>query len=72
MDQVIETAHQAMKARDWPRLRLLLHPYLHYVETDGRVIRGRSKVTAMLQNVGAPSMPSSYELRDGQIYRWVE
>jgi hypothetical protein len=60
----------AIEQQDWQALRLLLHPYLHWTQPEGRVIRGRNKVLAYLKSrrVGAPTQ---YELRDGQIYRWV-
>jgi hypothetical protein len=48
-----------------------LHPYLHWADGNGRTIRGRSKVLAMLaQAAHAPAWARSIELRDGQIYRW--
>lgn len=70
MDEVVLAAHGAMAARDWANLRLMLHPYLHWRETDGAVLRGRNNVLAMLERVDAPAPPSAVELRDGQIYRW--
>ena len=65
-DPVVEAALDAIAARDWPRLRLLLHPYLHW--TGG--IRGRTNVLAHLAAHPDVDPPTSYELRDGQIYRW--
>jgi hypothetical protein len=70
MDDVVLAAHAAMAARDWDNLRLMLHPYLHWTEIDGRVLRGRNHVLAMLEWVDLPAPPSAVELRDGQIYRW--
>ena len=61
---------EAVDQRDWPRLRLLLHPYLHWTE-DGRTIRGRNRVLERLTAGSMPAPPASYELRDGQIYRWT-
>lgn len=69
-EQVAAAAHAAIVARDWDALRPLLHPYLHWVQADGRVVRGRTKVLGLLQETGAPGLPASVELRDGQIYRW--
>ncbi len=63
-------AHAAMAARDWANLRLMLHPYLHWTEADGGVLRGRNNVLAMLERVDVPAPPSAVGLRDGQIYRW--
>ena len=48
----------------------LLHPYLHWVQADGQVVRGRTKVIGMLQAIGISGPPASVELRDGQVYRW--
>jgi hypothetical protein len=71
MDEVARRAHAAIAVRDWQAVRLLLHPYLHWTDADGHTIHGRSKVMAMLaQAADAPALPSSVELRDGQIYRW--
>jgi len=70
MDEVVSAAHAALVACDWPALRVLLHPYLHWTDGDGRVVRGRSKVLAMLERMDPPTAPSGVELRDGQIYRW--
>jgi hypothetical protein len=72
MDEVSRAAHAAMVARDWDALRLLLHPYLHWTDAAGRTIRGRVNVLAMLENSDTPDEPDSIELRDGQIYRWLE
>jgi hypothetical protein len=44
--------------------------YMHWTEIDGRVLRGRNHVLAMLEWVDLPAPPSAVELRDGQIYRW--
>ena len=67
---VTERALAAMVARDWPALRPLLHPYLHWTEPDGTVVRGRSNVMALLNTGQRPAPPTTVELRDGQINRW--
>jgi hypothetical protein len=41
VDDVTQTAYEAMLTRDWDGLRLLLHPYLHWTTSDGTRIRGR-------------------------------
>lgn len=69
---VVGEAYAAMAERDVERLRLLLHPYLHWTRPDGRVVRGRTKVLALLTTMGRPARPAAYELRDDQIYRWTE
>jgi hypothetical protein len=60
----------ALARRDWELLRCVLHPYLHWTE-DGVTIRGRTKVLAHLADAPPSGPPVSYELRDGQIYRWT-
>ncbi|MVZ99665.1 DUF4440 domain-containing protein [Actinomadura sp. LD22] len=71
MDEIVRQAHAALAARDWEAARPLLHPYLHWTGADGRTLRGRTKVLAMLEEAAqAPAPPASVELRDGQIYRW--
>ncbi len=62
-------AWAAVDAEDWAETRLLLHPYLHFI--DGPVsVRGRTRVLAHLREHGARP-PRSVEVRDGQIYRWL-
>jgi hypothetical protein len=70
VDQVVRDAVAAIELRKWELLRPLLHPYLHWSE-GGVTIRGRTKVLAHLETTPAPGPPHSYELRDGQIYRWT-
>jgi hypothetical protein len=72
VDEVSLLAHAAMAARDWTIVRRLLHPYLHWTDAAGQTIRGRTNVLAMLENSDPPDIPDSVELRDGQIYRWLE
>jgi hypothetical protein len=62
----------AIERRGWDRLRPLLHPYVHWNTADGDVIRGRKRVMAHLASEPGSAAPSSYELRDGQVYRWTE
>ena len=70
VEDVASVAHAAIVKRDWGALQPLLHPYLHWVQADGQVVRGRAKVIGMLQVIGISGPPASVELRDGQIYRW--
>jgi hypothetical protein len=72
VDEVVRAVHDAMLARDWDRLRLMLHPYLHWTAADGSQLRGRSKVMDRLQSATPSAPPAAVELRDGQIYRWQE
>jgi hypothetical protein len=69
MDPLVRDALDALEHRDWARLRLILHPYIHF-SAGGTKLRGRTNVLAHVEVHGAPA-PSSYELRDGQIYRWT-
>jgi hypothetical protein len=69
-DRIIDDVLEAVDRRDWSRVKLLLHPYLHWRE-PGVTIRGRTKVLARLAEGPAPAPPNSYELRDGQVYRWT-
>lgn len=69
-DQIIDTVITAVSRQDWPSVKALLHPYLHWSEPQ-LAIRGRSKVLAHLAARPPLSEPDSYELRDGQIYRWT-
>ena len=68
MEDVASAAHAAIVARDWVTLRML--PYLHWTDVDGRTLRGRTRVLAMLQRGDTPGPPSAVELRDEPIYRW--
>ena len=61
----------ALAAGDAEAVRLALHPYLHWTDDSGSVVRGRVNVLASLATDGVPALPASIELRDGQIYRWV-
>ena len=54
-------AQAAIVKRDRGALQPLLHPYLHWVQADAQVVRGRTKVIGMLQAIGrsGPRRPSS-------------
>jgi hypothetical protein len=58
----------AIDDADWQRFKELVHPYVHWTE-GGVTVRGRTRVIEQL--AGRPSPPTSYELRDGQVYRWT-
>ncbi|MBV8461698.1 MAG: nuclear transport factor 2 family protein [Acidimicrobiales bacterium] len=73
MNHAISDALRAIERRDWDRLRPMLHPYLHWTDPGGRVTRGRTTVLRRLADERPRTEPpASFELRDGQIYRWVE
>ncbi len=65
----VEAVYAVLAAGDQPRLRLLLHPYLHWTGPDGVTVRGRTKVLSLLEIEPPPAL-TSVELRDGQSYRW--
>lgn len=69
---MVQKAVAAINLRDWGDLKLLLHPYLHWTNSHGQTVRGRTNVLAKLVADTPTGPPTSYELRDGQIYRWVE
>ncbi|WP_433365497.1 nuclear transport factor 2 family protein [Actinoplanes sp. CA-142083] len=69
MDPIIEAVLDAAARDDRAALVQLLHPYLHWT-SGGRTIRGRNNVFVLLAEASDLSEPESYELRDGQIYRW--
>jgi len=69
VDEVVELAVDAMGRRDWEMVQRLLHPYVRW-SVGGTAIRGRTRVLAHLETAPTPGPPASYELRDGQIYRW--
>jgi hypothetical protein len=69
-EDALDRAYEALISQDWAKLRLLLHPYLHFTGPDGVKTRGRTKVLAVLSSQAVPERPTSVELRDGQIYRW--
>jgi len=71
VDDIGQRVHAAIAAGDWDAVRPLLHPYLHWTDSNGRTFRGRSTVLAMLEQAAQPpAWARSIELRDGQIYRW--
>ena len=68
----MERALDAIRGADWTRLKLLLHPYLHWSTADGKKIRGRTNVLARLRDFTPTDPPRCHELLDGQVHRWVE
>lgn len=67
----MQQALDALSRGDAAAIRELVHPYIHFTRSDGRVIRGRSRMLAELHGT-APAAPASVEFRDGQVYRWTE
>jgi hypothetical protein len=62
----------AIERRDWERLRRLLHPYVHWTTAIEEQLRGRNNVIAQLERDPPPGPPAFHELRDGQVYRWID
>ena len=71
-DPVVLDVLAGIEAADWERVRPLLHPYLHWTGPDGITLRGRSVVLGQLARRPPAGLPARHELRDGQVYRWVE
>jgi hypothetical protein len=69
---VVEQAVRAIEDCDWSRLKLMLHPYIRWTLDDGRTIQGRNRILAHLDAGVVTRPPVRHELRDGQIYWWVE
>jgi hypothetical protein len=72
VDPLLASVVGLMRKRDWEQLKPKLHPYLHWTCRDGRVIRGRTNVLGHLVEASVSRPPRTYEIRDHQIYRWVE
>ncbi len=64
-------AWAAMEAREWGELRGLLHPYVRLTDR-GVALSGRNNVLAHLREHPTPRPPRSVEVRDGQVYRWLD
>lgn len=63
----------AIETGDWTSFAKLVHPYVHWTE-DGSTTRGRTRVMARLSGehgAQSPRPATTYELRDGQVYRWT-
>jgi hypothetical protein len=69
---VAEQVRRAVAGDQWARVRLLLHPYLRWELPDGTELRGRVRVLELLHATGPPDPPRTVELRDGQVYRWLQ
>ncbi len=72
MDRVVREVVLAIERGDRDLLKPLLHPYLRWTGRDGTTIRGRNRVLAHLDQRADVGPPARHELRDGQVYRWVE
>jgi hypothetical protein len=62
----------AIERRDWERLEALLHPSVHWTTAAEEQLRGRRDVIARLAGDPPPAPPAWHELRDGQVFRWID
>jgi hypothetical protein len=75
-DEVVHVVLDAIARRDWEVVTALVHPYAHW-DTGSEMVRGRRNVLGLLVGSARPGgarsvvAPGSWELRDGQIYRWT-
>ena len=69
---VVDDVLSAIERGDPEALRLLLHPYVRWTDASGTTVRGRRNVMARLAHAPPVAPPRSYELRDGQVYRWED
>jgi hypothetical protein len=71
MDPLVRDLIEAAAKQEWEAVRLKLHPYVRWKLASGETLNGRNAVLKMLTQSPTPTQPASYELRDGQIYRWT-
>jgi hypothetical protein len=62
----------AIERRDWPRLRRLLHPEVHWTTAVEEHLHGPDQVIALLTEDPPPAPPAYHELRNEQIIRWID
>jgi len=58
--------------RDWPRLRRLLAPDVHWTTAIEEHLHGPDEVIASLVEDPPPAPPAFHEVRDGLIVRWID
>ena len=61
-----------IERRNWPRLRRLLHPDIHWTTAAEEDLYGVERVVEQLSEDPPPAPPSYHELRDGLICRWID
>lgn len=61
-----------IEARDWTRLRRLLHPEIHWTTAAEDQLHGTDEVIGTLSKDPPPAPPSYHELRDGLMCRWID
>ena len=61
-----------IERRDWPRLKRLLDPEVHWTTAIEEELHGRAAVIALLASDPPPSPPAFHEVRNGLIVRWID
>jgi hypothetical protein len=62
----------AIERRDWPRLRRLLDPEIHWTTAVEEQLYGHDQVIARLAVDPPPAPPSYHDVRDGLVHRWID
>lgn len=62
----------AIESRDWPRLRQLLDPEVHWTTAIEEDLHGPDQVIALLRSDPPPAPPAFHEVRNGLIVRWID
>jgi hypothetical protein len=61
-----------IEQRNWPRLRRLLHPEVHWTTAIEEHLHGPDAVIALLETDPPPAPPAYHEQCDGQMIRWID
>jgi hypothetical protein len=61
-----------IESRDWPRLKRLLDPDVHWTTAIEEHLHGPAQVIARLSEDPPPAPPAYHEVRDGLIVRWID
>jgi hypothetical protein len=68
--RVVDVVLDAIAHEDWVIVTRYVHPYVHW-NAGGEKLRGRRNVLGLLATSCEVVAPDSWELREGQIYRWT-
>lgn len=73
-DQVpaVSNVLDTIERRNWTRLRMLLHPEIHWTTAVEEDLHGPEDVVSRLMGDPPPAPPSYHEVRDGLMYRWID
>lgn len=61
-----------IETRNWDRLTRLLHPEIHWTTAAEDELHGTKAVIERLSNDPPPAPPSYHEMRNGQVWRWID